>query len=69
MAKFIKIDTLYRGSIDEMILNIEDIGHISIGPNLIFLRTVFADGSNRVSVSSETIEKLKRILEVEEVEE
>lgn len=69
MAKFIKIDTLYRGSIDEMILNIEDIGHISIGPNLIFLRTAFADGSNRVSVSSETIEKLKRILEVEEVEE
>lgn len=67
MTKFLKIDTLYPGTIDEMIVNVDDIGHISVGPNLIFLKTHFADGSNRISVSSETIEKLKRVLKVEEL--
>lgn len=68
MAKFIEIETFLQGHSHIEILNVEDIGHISVGPNLIFLKTPFADGSNRVSVSSGTIDKLKHILNVEEVE-
>lgn len=54
MAKFIEIETFLQGHSHIEILNVEDIGHISVGPNLIFLKTPFSDGSNRVSVSSET---------------
>lgn len=68
MAKFIEIETFFQGHSHIEILNVEDIGHISVGPNLIFLKTSFSDGSNRVSVSSETIDKLKHILNVAEVE-
>lgn len=69
MAKFIEIETFLQGHSHIEILNVEDIGHISVGPNLIFLKTPFCNGSNMVSVSSETIDKLKHILNVAEVEE
>lgn len=68
MAKFIEIETWYQGHSHIEILNIDDIGHISVGPNLIFLKTPYADGSNVTRVSSETIEKLMDILKVKEVE-
>lgn len=64
MAKFIEIETWYQEHSDIEILNIDDIGHISVGPNIIFLKTPYADGSNMARVSSETIEKLMDILEV-----
>ena len=68
MAEFIEIETYFQGNSDIEILNISDIGHISVGPNIIFLKTPYADGSNRARVSSETIKKLMDILEVKEVE-
>lgn len=68
MAEFIKINTLYRGNVEEKILNVDDIANINIGPNMIFIRTPFLDGSNNLSVTEETIKKLERILEVVEVE-
>lgn len=68
MAKFIEVETYFQGHSHIEILNIDDIGHISVGPNLIFLRTPYADGSNMARVSSKTIEKLMDILEVKEVE-
>lgn len=67
MAKFIEIETWLQGYSHIEILNIDDIGHISVGPNVISLKTSYADGSNTASVSSETIEKLMGILEVVEV--
>lgn len=67
MAKFIEVDTYFQGHSHIEILNIDDIGHISVGPNLIFLKTPYAGGSNTARVSSETIEKLMDILEVKEV--
>lgn len=36
MAKFIEIETFFQGHSHIEILNVEDIGHISVGPNLIF---------------------------------
>lgn len=68
MAEFIEIETYFQGNSDIEILNISDIGHISVGPNIIFLKTPYADGSNMARVSSETIKKLMDILEVKEVE-
>lgn len=46
----------------DTILNVDDIGHISIGPNIIFVKTPFADGTNRIYVRPETIEQLEKIL-------
>lgn len=46
----------------DAILNVDDIGHISIGPNIIFVKTPFADGTNRIYVRTETIERLEKIL-------
>lgn len=68
MAKFIEVETYFQGHSHIEILNIDDIGHISVGPNLIHLKTPYADGSNMARVSSKTIEKLMDILEVKEVE-
>lgn len=68
MAKFVEVETWYQGHSHIEILNIADIGHITVGPNLIFLKTPYADGSNIARVSSETIEKLEKLLEVVEVE-
>lgn len=64
MNKFVEIETWYQGHSCFEILNIDDIGHITVGPNIIFLKTPYADGSNMARVSSETIEKLMDILEV-----
>lgn len=69
MAKFIKINTLYRGFVEEMILNVDDISNIHIGANVISIRTPFLDGSNMLSVTEETIEKLEKLLEVVEVDD
>lgn len=68
MAKFIEVETYFQGHSHIEILNIDDIGHIGVGPNLIFLKTPYADGSNMARVSSETIEKLTDILKIKEVE-
>ena len=67
MVKFIEVEMYFQGHSHIEILNIDDIGHISVGPNLIFLKTPYADGSNMARVSSKTIEKLMDILEVKEV--
>lgn len=69
MAKFIEVETYFQGHPHIEILNIDDIGHISVGPNLILLKTPYADGSNMARVSSKTIEKLMDILEVKEVDD
>lgn len=62
MAKFIKVTNIDQGIDIDTILNVDDIGHISIGPNIIFVKTPFADGTNRIYVRTETIEQLEKIL-------
>lgn len=62
MAKFIRVTNIAQGVDMDTILNIDDIGHISIGPNTIFVKTPFADGTNRIYVRTEEIEKLEKIL-------
>lgn len=69
MAKFIKINTLYKGFVEKMILNVDDISNIHIPSKTITIRTSFLDGSNILSVTEETIKKLEKLLEVVEVNE
>lgn len=61
MAKFIRVTNIAQGLDMDTILNVDDTGHISIGPNIIFVKT-FADGTNRIYVRSKEIEKLEKIL-------
>ena len=53
----------------DTILNVDDIGHISIGPNIIFCKTPFADGTNRIYARTEEIKKLEKILLGEEIDD
>lgn len=62
MTKFIRGTNIAQGIDMDAILNVDDIGHISIGPNIIFVKTPFADGTNRIYVRTETIERLEKIL-------
>lgn len=62
MDKFIRVTSIAQGIDVDTILNIDDIGHISIGPNIIFVKTPFADGTNRIYVRSKEIEQLEKIL-------
>lgn len=38
MAKFVRVTNIAQGIDMDTILNIDDIGHISIGPNIIFVK-------------------------------
>lgn len=69
MAKFIRVTNIAQGIDVDTILNVDDIGHITIGTNIIFTRTPFADGTNRIYVRSEEIKKLEKILLGEENDE
>ena len=65
MAKFIRVTNITQGIDIDTILNVDDIRHISIGPNIIQVKTPFADGTNRIYVSSKEIEQLENILQGE----
>lgn len=70
MAKFVQIQTCYRGNIEDELINIEDISHIALGPNLLFLRTPYGNGEHRHSITQESVDKLLKVLDiVEEVGE
>ena len=66
MAKFIRFTNISQGIDMDTILNIDDIWHISIGPNIIFVKTPFADGTNRIYIRTEEIKQLEKILLGEE---
>lgn len=66
MANFIRVTNIAEGVDVDTILNVDDIGHISIGPNIIFCKTPFADGTNRIYVRAKEIKKLEKILLREE---
>lgn len=65
MGKFVKIMALYKGFDEETILNVDDIARVIVGPNIVVLKTPHADGSNQISVKSETIKELEKFLEAE----
>lgn len=68
MTKFISIRTWKHGYDEQVIINIDDIARVSVGPNTLTLKTPFEDGSFDRTVSSETIDKLSKILNIEEID-
>lgn len=68
MTKFISIRIWKHGYDEQVIINIDDIARISVGPNTLTLKTPFEDGSYDRTVSSETIDKLSKILNIEEID-
>lgn len=68
MAKFVEISIWKQGYDEQVIINIDDIARLSEGPNTLTLKTPFADGSFDRTVSSETADKLRKILNIEEID-
>lgn len=69
MAKFVKIQTCEQGHTHDEIINIEDISRITLGANVLSLRTPYGNGEYRHSITQESVDKLLKVLEVvEEVE-
>lgn len=68
MAKFVEIRIWKQGYDEQVIINIDDIARLSEGPNTLTLKNPFADGSFDRSVSSETADKLRKILNIETID-
>lgn len=68
MTKFISIRMWKHGYDEQVIINIDDIARVSVGPNTLTLKTPFEDGSFDRTVASETIDKLSKILNIEEID-
>lgn len=68
MAKFVEISIWKQGYDEQVIINIDDIARLSEGPNTLTLKTPFVDGSFDRSISSETADKLRKILNIETID-
>lgn len=68
MTKFVEIIILKHGYDEQVIINVDDIARLSEGPNILTLKTPFADGSFVRSISSETADKLRKILNIETID-
>lgn len=70
MAKFVQIQTCYRGIVEDELINIEDISRICLGPNILFLRTPYGVGEHHLNITKKSVDKLLKVLDiVEEVKE
>lgn len=68
MAKFVEISIWRQGYDEQVIINIDDIARLSEGPNTLTLKTPFADGNFDRSISSQTADKLRKILNIETID-
>lgn len=66
MAKFIQIQTCYRGNVEDEIINIHDISRIVLGANKLFLRTPSDFGGHSHSITKESVDKLLKVLDIVE---
>lgn len=68
MTKFVEIIIWKHDYDEQVIINVDDIARLSEGPNILTLKTPFADGSFDRSISSETADKLRKILNIETID-
>ena len=69
MAKFVEIQSCYRGHIEYELVNIDDISRIGLGPNILFLRSPYSSTERQISITKKSVDKLLNVLDiVEEVE-
>ena len=64
MAKFIQIQSCYRGIVENELINIEDISRICLGPNILFLRTPYNLGEHHISITQNSVDKLLKVLDI-----
>ena len=64
MAEFIQIQSCYRGIVENELINIEDISHICLGPNILFLRTPYSAGERHISITKDSVDKLLKELDI-----
>ena len=70
MAKFVEIQSCYRGHIGYELVNIDDISRIVLGSNTLFLRNPCNSPHRELSITQKSVDKLLNILDiVGEVEE
>lgn len=64
MAKFIQIQSCYRGIVENELINIEDISRICLGLNILFLRTPYSVGDRHISITKDSVDKLLKELDI-----
>lgn len=64
MAKFIQIQSCYRGIVENELINIEDISRIYLGPNILLLRTPYSAGERHISITKDSVDKLLKELDI-----
>ncbi|HGZ0255312.1 TPA: hypothetical protein ACOJZX_001720 [Streptococcus pneumoniae] len=64
MTKFVKIQSCYRGHTEDELINIDDIGRICLGPNILFLRTSYNLGEHHISITQNSVDKLLKVLDI-----
>lgn len=66
MAKFIQIQTCYRGNVKDELININDISRVTLGANTLYLRTPDGLGGHQHSITKESVDKLLKVLDIAE---
>lgn len=70
MAKFVEIQSCYRGHIEYELVNIDDISRIVLGLNTLFLKNPSDSPQRELSITQKSVDKLLNVLDiVGEVEE
>lgn len=64
MAKFVRIQTCEQGNTHDELINIEDISRITLGANILSLRTPYGNGEHRHSITQESVDKLLKVLNI-----
>ena len=65
MAKFIQIQTCYKGNVEDELININDISRVTLGANTLYLRTPDGFGRHNHSITQDSVDKLLKVLEIE----
>ncbi len=66
MTKFFKVYTRYQGETFPKIINLDNISRIAISPDIVFLSGMLDSSVSRVSLTSESMHKLLKYLDMEE---
>lgn len=66
MAKFIQIQTCYKGNVEDELININDISRVTLGANTLYLRTPDGLGGHQHSITQDSVDKLLKVLDIAE---
>lgn len=64
MAKFVRIQICDSDHTHDELINIEDIGRISLERRVLFLRTPYGNENYNYNITQESVDKLLKVLDV-----